>query len=162
VLIAVTRGVSPGILHCELTHLPRVEISFELTDEQHRGHQAALADLGCKVVALPADPDLPDSVFVEDTAIVLDEIAVLARPGVESRRPEVAGVARVLGQYRALTSIEPPGTLEGGDVLHVGKAIYVGASGRTNRSGIEQLRSLVAGSGYSVKATEVKGCLQLR
>lgn len=161
-LIAITREVSPSIINCELTHLPRMAIDYVLACEQHRRYQAALESLGCRVVTLPAEAHLPDAVFVEDVAIVLDEIAILGRPGVASRRPEVAGVAQALQDYRSIAAIEPPGTLEGGDVLRVGKVIYVGHSGRTNQAGIEQLHRLVSGYGYSVKAVEVSGCLHLK
>lgn len=161
-LIAVTREVSPSLNKCELTHLARTEIDVELANEQHRRYQSALAGFGCKVVVLPAEPGLPDAVFVEDTAVVLDEIGVLGRAGVESRRPEVSSIAGILAQYRQLAAIRPPGTLEGGDVLRVGKTIYVGLSGRTNPDGIEQLRALTVGYGYSVQPVAVAGCLHLK
>ena len=142
--------------------MPRVGIDFELARVQHRLYDKTLNELGCKVFSLAADPQFPDSVFVEDTAIVLDEIAIIARPGVASRQPETASIARTLGEYRQLKFIEPPGTLEGGDVLRLGKMLYVGLSGRTNESGTDQLRSFVAPYGYSVKLVEVSGCLHLK
>jgi len=110
---------------------------------------------------VPTEPGLADSVFIEDTAIVLDEIAVLCRPGAASRRPEVAGVESILQQYRTLVSIRSPGTLEGGDLLCIDKVIYAGLSTRSNQSGIEQLRSIVADFGYSVKSVETTKCLHL-
>jgi dimethylargininase len=161
-LVAITRDVSPSIINCELTHLPRVSINYALACDQHRRYREALESLGCQVVTLPAKEELPDAVFVEDVAVVLDEIAVLGRPGIPSRRPEVTSVAGVLQDYRSLVSIEPPGTLEGGDVLQVGKMIYVGLSGRTNQAGIDQLRGFLSGYGYTVKDVEVNGCLHLK
>lgn len=160
--IAITRQVSPAIQNCELTHLERVSIDYELACRQHEAYQQALAALGCQVISLTALPDLADSVFVEDVAIGLDELAVMTRPGAESRRPEVGLLAPHLAEYRELKYIQPPGTLEGGDVLRVGKTIYVGKSGRTNLSGIEQLREFATPHDYMVKVVNVRGCLHLK
>jgi dimethylargininase len=161
-LIAITREVSRSIAQCELTHLSRVQIDLDLARTQHRRYKQALAELGCQVVSLPEQPDLPDSVFVEDVAIVLDEFAVVTRPGAESRRLETGPVASKLGEYLKLGFIEEPGTLDGGDVLRVGRTLYVGLSGRSNRAAIAQLGELVATFGYSVKAVDVSGCLHLK
>jgi len=160
--IAITRDINAAIGNCELTFLPRVKIDTDLASEQHQQYQTVLSSLGCEVVTVPTAPGLPDSVFIEDTAIVLDEIAVLCRPGVESRRPEVAGVEDVLRQYRTIASIQPPGTLDGGDLLRTGKVIYAGLSTRSNQSGIEQLRRIVADCGYSVETIETTKCLHLK
>lgn len=160
--LAVTRGVSPAISRCELTHLLRAPIDHGRACAQHAAYEAALASAGCAVTSLPADPELPDCVFVEDTAIVLDEIAVLTRPGAASRRPEVAAIEAALAPHRRLGCIEPPGTLEGGDVLTVDRTVYVGRSSRTNREGFEQLGALIAGFGYSLRAVELEGCLHLK
>jgi dimethylargininase len=111
---------------------------------------------------LPAEPELPDSVFVEDAAVVLDEIAILARPGAPSRRPEVPSVAAALRPYRNLAAIEPPAMLDGGDVLVLKKTIFVGASSRTNGEGIETLRRIAAPHGYEVRAVPVTRCLHLK
>lgn len=160
--IAITRGVSPGISRCELSHLPRVPVDFDLACAQHDAYERALRSAGCEVVSLPARPDLPDSVFVEDAAVVLDEIAVLTRPGAPSRRAEVDTVGAALQPHRRLARIEPPGTLDGGDVLQVGRTLYVGLSTRTNRAGVDQLGALVGPLGYDVHPTAVTGCLHLK
>jgi dimethylargininase len=162
VLVAITRPVSPSIERCELTHLARQAIDIDVAGEQHRQYESCLAGLGCQIHHLPVEPELPDCVFVEDTAIVLDELAIITRPGVESRRPETASVAQALRAYRELSYIESPGTLDGGDVLRVGKRMYVGLSGRSSRAGIEQLRGFVEPWGYTVAAVEVAGCLHLK
>ncbi len=162
VLTAITREVSPRIGNCELTYLARAEIDLDRARAQHRAYCQALSNSGCEVLELPAEPDLPDSVFVEDTAIVLDEVAVVARPGVESRLPETVSLARVLARHRSLVTIEDPGTLEGGDVLRIGARLYVGRSGRTNPEGIRQLQVLTARFGYVVQPVEVQGCLHLK
>src|SRR5262249_58760941 len=106
--------------------------------------------------------DLPDSVSAEDAAVVFDEIAVIARPGAQSRREEVDSVAEALGRYRPLRRIEPPGTLDGGDVLVAGRRVFVGRSSRTNGAGIDQMRRLLAPHGYTVEAVDVGGCLHLK
>jgi dimethylargininase len=160
--VALTRPVPPSISRCELTHLSRAPIDPTRATEQHRAYEEALAALGCTVRRLPAAPDLPDSVFVEDLAVVLPEIAVVARPGPASRRQEVPPVARALEEYRPLAFIEPPGTLDGGDVLCVGSRIYVGLSDRTNADAIRQLRALTAPYGYEVRDVAVSGCLHLK
>jgi dimethylargininase len=160
--IAVTRQVSPAIARCELTHLARAAIDLSLARSQHLRYERCLADLRCAVRSLPPEPDLPDSVFVEDAAVVLDELAVVARPGAASRRPETGTVAVALEPYRRLVRIEPPGTLDGGDVLVVGREVYVGRSGRSNQSGFEQLRDILAPLGYAPEPAAVRGCLHLK
>jgi dimethylargininase len=160
--IAVTRQVSSAMARCELTHLERTVIDVALAREQHRAYEQALRDLGCRIESLPEEPELPDSVFVEDTAIVLDEVAVITRPGASSRRPETAAIAAALGRYRQLLRIEPPGTLDGGDVLRLARTLYVGISSRSNATGIEQLRELLLPFGYRVQPLAVRGCLHLK
>jgi len=147
---------------CELTFLPRSDIDVGRARQQHQEYQSVLSEMGCAMLAVPTKTGLPDSVFIEDTALVLDEVAVLCRPGAESRRAEVAGVESVLRQFRDLVSIQAPGTLDGGDLLVVGKIIYAGLSTRSNRSGIEQLRRNVADYGFSVISVETTECLHLK
>ncbi len=161
-LIALTRDVSPGIVSCELTYLQREPIDLAVAIEQHRRYQEALVALGCGLHQVPPLPDLPDSVFVEDTAIVLDELAIMTRPGAASRRPEVESIADVLHSYRPLAFIKSPGTVDGGDVLVVGPVIYVGDSTRTNAEGVGQLAALTSPHGYTVRTVELSGCLHLK
>jgi dimethylargininase len=161
-LIAVTRKISSAMTRCELTHLTRTVIDLALAREQHRTYERALRERGCRIETLPEEPELPDSVFVEDTAIVLDEVAVIARPGAPSRRAETASVGSVLGKYRDLVRIEGPGTLDGGDVLRVERSLYVGTSSRSNASGIAQLGALLLPFGYRVLPVTVRGCLHLK
>jgi len=161
-LIAITRAVSPAIDSCELTHIARQPIDFDKAAAQHRQYEACLAELGASVVSLPAEPELPDSMFVEDPAVVVDEVAILTRLGAPSRRKETESLAPVLARYRPLRRIAEPATLEGGDVMRAGMTLFVGHSSRTNRAGIEQLRNELAPFGYSVKAVEVRGCLHLK
>ena len=161
-LIAITRQISPHFNECELTHLDRRPIDLDLARAQHHQYEAALRELGCRVISLPPELDQPDSVFVEDVALVFDEVAVITRPGADSRKPEAESIARALSPYRALYTVEAPGTLDGGDVLRVGKTVYVGLASRSNRSGVEQLQGFLAPYGYIVKGVEVTGCLHLK
>ena len=160
--IAFTRSVAPSIVNCELTHREREPIDFARAAEQHGLYESVLSALGCVVERLPDLPDLADSVFVEDTAVVLPEIAIIARPGAASRRPEVASVADALRPHRELRFIEAPGTLDGGDVLVIGSAIYVGESARTNSEGIRQLTDFASAYGYAVRPVKVSRCLHLK
>lgn len=161
-MLALTRAVSRSLARCELTHLARTPIDLDLARAQHRAYEEALASLGVRVVSLPEEPDLPDSVFVEDTAVVAGGLAVVTRPGAGSRRPEVETVARALAPHRRLARMEAPATLDGGDVLRLGRALFVGRSGRTGEEGIAGLRALVAPEGYSVTGVSVNGCLHLK
>lgn len=161
-ILAITRDISPAIEHCELTHLARTPIDLERARTEHAAYEAMLRELGCRVERLPAGPDMPDSVFIEDTAIVLDELAVITRPGAESRRPETAAVADAVRSHRPVAAILAPGTLDGGDVLLIGHRLFVGAGYRSNDAGIAQLRSIVASQGYSVEAVPFQGCLHLK
>ncbi|HTB16091.1 MAG TPA: arginine deiminase family protein [Bryobacteraceae bacterium] len=161
-LRALTRQVSPSFASCELTFLDRQPIDVAKAMEQHRAYEACLTGLGVKVISLPAEPNFPDGVFVEDPAIVLDEVAIITRPGAESRRGETESVAQALSPFRDLRYIREPGTLEGGDVLTVGRTLYVGLSRRTNRLGIGELADVVDLFGYRVVPVEVTGCLHLK
>ena len=161
-MYALIRAVSPAMARCELTHLARSPIDVALAEQQHARYARTLASLGCRLVELAAEPDLPDSVFVEDTTIVLDEIAVLTRPGAVSRHPEVASVAAAMERWRTCVRIEVPGTLDGGDVLRIGRDLYVGESGRSNSAGIAQLASAIAPFGYRTTGVPLRGCLHLK
>jgi dimethylargininase len=160
--VAITREVSAQIGRCELTYQTRHTIDVELARVQHRRYEECLIALGCSVHRLPEEPELPDSVFVEDTATVLDELAIITRPGAESRRPETLAIARALRPYRPLTCIEAPGILDGGDILLLGKRLFVGLSRRSNEAAVLQMRCLLAGYGYTVTGVQIKDCLHLK
>jgi dimethylargininase len=160
--VAITREVSASLADCELTHLARVPIDVSAARAQHAAYERALADAGYRVERLPADERTPDSVFVEDIAIVFDELAVVTRPGAESRRPEVPAVAAALQRYRPLRTIEAPGALDGGDVLVAGARVFVGVSTRTTADAVAQLHRLLGPHGYTVCALPVDGCLHLK
>lgn len=161
-IIAITREISTAVNKCELTYLQRQPIDLELARLQHSQYRQALQSLGCKVFCLVEEKDLADSVFVEDTAIVLDELAIITRPGAVSRRMETPSIAKALSQYRDLFYIQEPGTIDGGDVLQVGKRIYIGVSSRTNLSAINQIQNILHPLNYQVIPVEVKSCLHLK
>jgi dimethylargininase len=161
-LLALTRPVPPSIAHCELTHLAREPIDVARAEAQHDAYEDALRAIGCTVQRLAVLPEHPDSVFIEDTAVVLDECAVIMRPGAESRRGEVPAVATALSAHRRLCAIEAPATLDGGDVLVAGRRVFVGRSSRTNDEGVRQLTRILAPHGYTVTAIPVTRCLHLK
>jgi dimethylargininase len=160
--IALTREVSPALARCELTHLARAPIDVERARAQHLAYEDALRALGCEVRRLPPEPELPDAVFVEDTAVVFDELAVITRPGAASRREEARSVAGTLGSYRRLRFLQEPATLDGGDVLVIQRAVFVGVSTRTNEEGVRQLGAALVPWGYVVRPLTVRSCLHLK
>jgi dimethylargininase len=160
--IALTREVSAGIVRCELTHLAREPIDLQTARRQHEAYEQTLKDAGCSVVRLATGDEMPDSVFIEDIAVVFAELAIITRPGAESRRAETTAVAEALADHRPLVSIEPPGTLDGGDVLVAGMQVFVGESPRTNAAAISQMGRLLAPHRYTVHSVPVRGCLHLK
>jgi dimethylargininase len=161
-LVAITRQVSPAIDRCEVTHLERQPIDLQRARSQHREYEEALRSLGAEVISLPPLPDLPDSVFVEDAAIVLDECAIITRPGADSRKPETEFIVQVLSPYRKLYRIQSPAIVDGGDVLVVGRTMFVGISSRSNQAAIEQMQAILNPFGYDVRGVAVSGCLHLK
>jgi dimethylargininase len=161
-LTAITRAVSPAIVNCELTFVPRQPIDLAKARDQHRAYEQLLEKLGTRVLSLPAEPALPDSMFVEDPAIVLDELAVILPLGTKSRQPEAESLAKALSPFRKLTYITAPGMMEGGDVLRIDRTLFVGVTTRTNAEGIRQLSTLLAPHHYKVVAVPVTGCLHLK
>ena len=160
--LAITRDISPRFNECELTHIDRTPIDLDIARAQHHEYVNALAAIGCQIVELPAETDLPDSVFVEDIAFILDEVAVITRPGADSRKPETASIIQALTPLRALVQVTAPATVDGGDVLVLGKNIYVGISTRSNQAAIHQLQELLDVYGYKVTGVEMHDCLHLK
>jgi dimethylargininase len=161
-LTAITRAVSPAIVHCELTFLQREPIDLAKAEQQHRAYQALLATCGARVIALPAEPALPDSMFVEDPAIVLDELGIILPLGTKTRQPEAESIAQSLAKFRKLERVKSPAQVEGGDLLRINRIVYAGLSTRTNDEGIEQLASILSPHGYTVISVPVTGCLHLK
>ena len=161
-LLAITREVSSCMNECELSFHGREAIDVERARTQHAAYRDCLTELGVRVVSLPAEAGLPDAVFVEDPAVVVDELAVISNMGAVSRRPEARTLAEALAHYRPLKYITEPATLDGGDVMRIGRAVFVGLSRRTNREGIAQLSEMLGARGYRVETVEVRGCLHLK
>jgi dimethylargininase len=159
---ALVRPVSRSIQECELTHMNREPICYETARSQHETYVQALRSLGVRVIELDPLHHHPDAVFVEDIAVVCDDIAILTRPGAESRRGEVESIIDVLSEHRIVAAIKAPGTLEGGDVLQIERTFFIGRSSRTNDEGIDQFRALVAPHGYQVIGVKVPGALHLK
>src|SRR4051812_9693786 len=160
--IAITRKPSPLLETGERTHIGRDPIDFRRALKQHEAYRAALAELGATITCLDDADQFPDGVFVEDTALVLDEVAIIMRPGAESRRGEVAGISRALADYREVVTIGPPATIDGGDIVVAGKKIMVGKSARSNADGIQALDSLTRRFGYTARGVRMTGCLHLK
>jgi dimethylargininase len=161
-LIAITRSPGPELARCQLTHLERQPIDVDRARAQHRAYRDALRGAGVEVLALPADPALPDGVFVEDTAVVLDELAILTAPFPPSRRQEWPAVAAALRPFRPLVRLPEGAYLEGGDLVRVGRTLYVGQGGRTRETGLRALEEAVRPFGYAVVPVRVDGCLHLK
>lgn len=161
-MLALTRSVPTSIARCELTHIAREPIDWKRAVAQHRRYEETLTAVGCRVTRLAPLDDAPDAVFVEDTAVVFDECAVIARPGAPSRRQETPSVEEALKPLRQLRCIAAPGTLDGGDVLRLGRTLFVGRSTRTNAQGIDQLERAVRPFGYAVRAVTLGRRLHLK
>src|SRR6476660_9732876 len=151
-MIAITHVPSPALERCQLTHLERAPIDFGRALAQHAAYCDVLRACGATVVTLDVNREHPDGCFVEDTAVVLDEVAVLTPMGTPARAAEPAGIEPELRKYREVIRTAPPAALEGGDVLRLGKTLYVGTSGRTNRAGVAALADAVRRFGYEVEA----------
>ena len=161
-LTAITREVSPSIGRCELSFHERKPIDSTKAAAQHAAYERCLQRLGVQVISLPPIPDLPDSVFVEDAAVVVDEVAILTRIGALSRRAESSALKETLSQFRSVKEMTAPATLDGGDVLRVGPEFFVGNSERTNCEGIKQLGEILSPLGYAVQPVELRNCLHLK
>ncbi len=159
----LVRGPSSKMAEGILTHLSRAPVDVALARVQHAVYADALAASGWMIQRAPVAEDCPDSVFIEDTVVVCEDLAVLARSGAPARRAEVAGVAGIVRSLGLrIARIHEPGTLDGGDVLQAGHTVYVGRGGRTNGAGIRQLRALLAPLGRTVIAVPLGNVLHLK
>lgn len=160
--MAITHAVSPSITRCELSFIKRSPIDYDRAVQQHEAYCALLREFGIKVIELTVNSAYPDSTFIEDTVVVVDEIAVMASMGAWSRQGEVPGVESVLATYRKIDHIRPPATLEGGDVLRAGGKVFVGITPRTNKAGVSSLKAILEPFGYQVIPVSVRDCLHLK
>src|SRR5205085_3260169 len=161
-LRAFTHKISPRIAECEVTFIDRSPIDLRLAVRQHDHYCDALKRLGVTVKKLSENESYPDSCFVEDTAIVVDELAIICSMGVSSRRGETRLIERELSKYREIAHISLPATIEGGDVLRIGKKILIGQSSRTNLEGIKELAKILEPYDYHVVPVRTKGSLHLK
>jgi dimethylargininase len=162
-LVALTHLPSPRMGDAIRSFIDIEPIDVALATEQHAAYRAALTRCGAHVVVLDANLTLPDCVFIEDTAVVLDEVAILTSMGAKARAKEPEAIGRALAGYRReVATIDAPSTLEGGDVLRVGRTLYVGKSTRTNDAGIQSLTATAARFGYTVRVVRVDGYLHLK
>jgi dimethylargininase len=160
---ALVRPPGPLLADGIVTHLQRTAVDVERARAQHAAYQEALIAAGWSIVAVEPADDCPDAVFVEDSVVVVEDLAVLCRPGAAARRPEVAGTesaVRALGLD--VVRLTEPATLDGGDVLQVGATVYVGEGGRTNAEGVRQLRSALAALGREVIPVRLLEVLHLK
>jgi dimethylargininase len=160
--LAITRKISPRFNECEITHIDRTPIDLDIARTQHANYVQALLSSGCQVVELPEEANLPDSVFVEDTAFILPEVIVITRLGADSRKPETESIIKALGTYRKLVCVSEPATVDGGDVLILGKNIYIGLSLRSNQAAVDQIQDLLKEYGYTVTGVDMHDCLHLK
>ena len=158
---AYTRALSPRLAECELTHREREPIDIARAEVQHASYERALAEAGFEVSRLPALPEAPDGVFVEDTALILGRHAIITRPGAASRADEAGSTAAALAGEFTVHRLAR-GTLDGGDVLRIGETLYVRRGGRTSDEGVAALAEAAGLLGYGVVAVEARGCLHLK
>ncbi len=161
-LKAFVHTVSPEITRCELTHKKRVAIDPQIAVEQHKRYCETLQELGAEIITLSDNLSYPDSVFVEDSAVILDEVAVICRPGIAARRGEEQAIATELARHRSIEVIQAPATLEGGDVLQMGNTLFVGKTSRTNEAGINAFKEIADVFDYNLVSVEVEDCLHLK
>lgn len=161
-LRAIVHQISPQITECEVTFVDRKPINFKQAVVEFENYCHVLEQLGVNVTILSANEKYPDACFVEDTAVVMDEIAVICRPGAESRREETRLIENELSKYRKTVNISSPATIDGGDILRIGKRVFVGESTRTNLAGINQLAKILNHYGYEVIPVTVQGSLHLK
>lgn len=161
-LIAITRAPSPRMHACERTYVDEAPIDAALASRQHEGYEGALRACGARIVRLDGDCDLPDCVFVEDTAIVLDEVAVLMSMGARSRRGEVPAIEAALRDFRPIERVVMPATIDGGDVVVSGRDVFVGLSRRTNQAAVDFLGRVLRRFDYRVTGVPVHRVLHLK
>ncbi|MEW2382719.1 N(G),N(G)-dimethylarginine dimethylaminohydrolase [Micromonospora sp. NPDC047707] len=160
---ALVRRPSARLAEGLVTHIERTDVEVERARRQHDAYRAALADAGWQVHEVSPADHCPDSVFVEDTIVVYDDLAVITRPGAPQRRPETAGNEKAVREAGLeVVRVAAPGTLDGGDVLQVGSTVYVGEGGRTNGGGIAQLDAHLATRGRTVLPVPLRDVLHLK
>ena len=158
----LVRRPSPRLAEGLVTHIERRPVDVDLAAAQWVGYVSALERSGWPAIEVAPAPDCADSVFVEDTAVMFEDLAVVTNPGARQRRPEIEGTARVLGDLGYDVVRMTAGALDGGDVLKVGERVYVGRGGRTDAAGVAELRSILSPLGLLVTAVPMTKALHLK
>lgn len=153
---------SPRLAECQLSYVDRMPIDLSLARQQHGTYVQALIKLGVEVDILHINPHCPDGVFVEDPVIILDETAIITSMGNPERRAEIPAIKEYISGHRQIQEIRLPAKLEGGDVLQIGRKIFIGLSSRTNLAGMEALKIITQQYGYEIILVRVTGCLHLK
>jgi dimethylargininase len=161
-MLAITHIPSPAMQQCELTFVACAPIDYALAVEQHEQYCRMLGRCGAAVRVLDANRQMPDCCFVEDTAVVLDELAVMMSMGSRARRGERPAIEAELREHRNVARIETPALIDGGDILQVDRKLLVGLSSRTNAAGAAALQAIVEPHGYTLTAVPVLRCLHLK
>ncbi|MFH0760851.1 MAG: arginine deiminase family protein [Bacteroidota bacterium] len=161
-VFAIVRDVPNSFQKCVTTFHNKRKINVALAKQQHQQYCETLSSLGLKLIRIEADDTLPDCCFTEDTVIVFDVFAVITIPGAPSRIPETIEIEKTLSRLKTIVHITKPGTIEGGDVLRIGKKIFIGNSGRTNEEGIRQVASVIKHKGYQVIPVKIRNALHLK
>jgi dimethylargininase len=160
---ALVRRPGPRLAEGLVTHLERAEVDVDLAAAQWEAYTEALRTHGWETVEVDPADDFPDAVFVEDTVVVFRNVALITRPGAESRRGETAGVEEAVARLGCSVNwIWDPGTLDGGDVLKIGDTVYVGRGGRTDAAGVRQVRAAFEPLGARVVSVPVSRVLHLK
>ena len=157
---AIVRPVPNSYDHCVRTNVEKIDVA--LAKKQHAEYCKALENLGLKLIWVKGDDTLPDSCFVEDTAIIIGEKAIICNMKVKSRAREVIEVAKVLEKLKEIYYIKPPVTIDGGDALKIENKIFVGISERTNMQAVHQLKKILNNSDVEVVPVKVKNVLHLK
>jgi len=157
---ALVRNVPNTYDHCVTKQQEKIDVT--LAKQQHADYCNALEKIGLQLIRLEADDSLPDCCFVEDTAIAVDDIAIITNPGAISRRAEVAAVEKEISKYKTIHRIDAPATIDGGDVLQIGKKIFIGLSERTTQEAIDQVQEIVRSKGFEVIGVPIHHTLHLK
>lgn len=159
---AFVNSPSPQLAECQLTYMDRMPIDPTLALEQHQMYVQALKKMGVEVDVLQINTHCPDGVFVEDPVIILDEIAIITSMGNPERRAEIPAIKEYITGIRPIQEVHSPAKLEGGDILRIGKRIFIGLSSRTDLAGIEAVKNIASQYDYEIVPVRVTGSLHLK
>jgi dimethylargininase len=160
VKFAVVRPVPSSYDRCVRINVEKIDVKFARL--QHKEYCGILQKLGLNLIWIEGDDSLPDSCFVEDTAVIFGEKAVICNMSVKSRAPETFGVAKVLKKLKQVCYTRPPAMIDGGDVLKVEDRVFVGLSLRTNREAVGQIRQVLKDTNLQIVPVKLRNLLHLK